>query len=186
IRADEIGRENGVEPPGVGVDDAVDIGRVQRGERLKMPVSHAGIMKDMALADNPFAALTIVVAPAILTNASSVLSLGTANRIARVFDRTRIVSAGITRLAGDDRRRDLYRRQLEGLKVRAHLLPRALRFFYMSIGAFAAAALISIFGGVLAGAAGAATFGALAALGAVSGTIGVTGLVVGCMPMVRE
>jgi len=143
-------------------------------------------MKDMALADNPFAALTIVVAPAILTNASSVLSLGTANRIARVVDRTRIVSAEITRLAGDDRRRDVYRRQLGGLKVRAQLLLRALRFFYMSIGAFAAAALISIFGAVLAGAAGAATFGALAALGAVSGTIGVTGLVVGCMLMVRE
>ena len=33
------------------------------------------------LNENPFAVLTAVVAPAILTNACSVLSLGTANRI---------------------------------------------------------------------------------------------------------
>ena len=37
------------------------------------------------LTDNPFATLTIVVAPAILTNATSVLCLGTGNRIARVI-----------------------------------------------------------------------------------------------------
>jgi|RhiMetdeSRZDD1v2_1073273.scaffolds.fasta_scaffold94349_3 hypothetical protein len=33
-----------------------------------------------SLADNPFAALTTVVAPAILTNASSALCLGTGNQ----------------------------------------------------------------------------------------------------------
>src|SRR5712691_11005306 len=47
------------------------------------------------LNENPFAVLTAVVAPAILTNACSVLCLGTSNRIARVVDRTRIVSAHI-------------------------------------------------------------------------------------------
>ena len=36
------------------------------------------------MSDNPFAALTAVVAPAILTNASSILALGTGNRVARV------------------------------------------------------------------------------------------------------
>jgi hypothetical protein len=46
-----------------------------------------------AIAGNPFAVLTAVVAPAILTNASSVLALGTSNRLARVVDRTRIVAA---------------------------------------------------------------------------------------------
>ena len=50
-------------------------------------------MEMAPFSDNPFAALTIVVAPAILTNASSVLCLGTANRLARVVDRTRVVSA---------------------------------------------------------------------------------------------
>lgn len=50
------------------------------------------------ISENPFAALTTVVAPAILTNASSVLCLGTANRLARVVDRTRVVSAELARV----------------------------------------------------------------------------------------
>ena len=37
--------------------------------------------------DTPYAALTLIVAPAILTNASSVLALGTSNRFARAVDR---------------------------------------------------------------------------------------------------
>ena len=45
------------------------------------------------VAGNPFAVLTAIVAPAILTNASSVLALATSNRLARVVDRTRIVAA---------------------------------------------------------------------------------------------
>ena len=39
--------------------------------------------------DNPFAVLTLIAAPAVFTNASSVLALGTGNRLARVVDRTR-------------------------------------------------------------------------------------------------
>ncbi len=49
----------------------------------------------LSLNDNPFAVLTAVVAPAILTNACSVLCLGTSSRIARVVDRTRVVSLSI-------------------------------------------------------------------------------------------
>ena len=49
---------------------------------------------DNAAGGNPFAVLTAVVAPAILTNACSVLALGTSNRLARVVDRTRVVARG--------------------------------------------------------------------------------------------
>ena len=58
------------------------------------------------LGNNPFAVLTAVVAPAILTNASSVLALGISNHLARVVDRTRVVYAqrygfnGIQRVDG--------------------------------------------------------------------------------------
>ena len=48
--------------------------------------------------NNPFAVLTAIVAPAILTNASSVLALGTSNRLARVVDRTRIVAVHLATL----------------------------------------------------------------------------------------
>jgi hypothetical protein len=45
-----------------------------------------------------FSILTVVVAPAVLTNASSVLALGTNNRLARVADRTHIVTAQLAKL----------------------------------------------------------------------------------------
>jgi hypothetical protein len=140
----------------------------------------------MALVDNPFAALTIVVAPAILTNASSVLCLGTGNRIARVVDRTRELNGELAQLAPGDPRRPAYQTQLNRLSVRAQLLLRALRFLYASIGSFAAAALISIVGSLVAGAIGDTPFRVLAILGLTAGTIGVTGLVTGCTMMVRE
>jgi len=50
-------------------------------------------MQYTAAGNNPFGVLTSVVAPAILTNACSVLALGTSNRLARVVDRTRVVAA---------------------------------------------------------------------------------------------
>ena len=53
-------------------------------------------MMEYTLAADPFSILTIVVAPAVLTNASSVLALGTNNRLARVADRSH---AGIAQLS---------------------------------------------------------------------------------------
>jgi Protein of unknown function (DUF2721) len=38
---------------------------------------------------NPFAAFSLIVAPAILTNAASVLVMSTSNRLARAVDRAR-------------------------------------------------------------------------------------------------
>src|SRR5947209_8273482 len=102
------------------------------------------------MSDNPFAALTAVVAPAILTNASSVLCLGTGNRIARVVDRTRVVAAEIASLEAGSSEYQVRVSQLERLQVRAQLLLRALRMFYLALGSFAAAALISVIGSALA------------------------------------
>jgi hypothetical protein len=96
--------------------------------------------------NNPYAALSILVAPAILTSASSVLCLGTANRLARVVDRTRMVSTQLVSLASDAETTATFRRHLEELQVRWSLVLRALICFYMSIGSFAAAALISLVG----------------------------------------
>lgn len=135
---------------------------------------------------SPFAALTVIVAPAILTNASSVLCLGTSNRIARVVDRTRVLAAELGALDPKNPISNEYSNHLNRLKVRAHLLMRALRCFYASIGSFAAAALISVVGSLWAVSAGQAVFDAMAALSLVAGTVGVGGLVIGCSLMVRE
>jgi hypothetical protein len=88
------------------------------------------------ISENPFAALTTVVAPAILTNASSVLCLGTANRLARVVDRTRVVSAELARVVPNAKSCVVCRRQLEALRARWTLVLRALRLFYLSLGSF--------------------------------------------------
>ncbi len=139
-----------------------------------------------SLTDNPFAALTIVVAPAILTNACSVLCLGTANRLARVLDRTRAVSAQLARVGTNEDKRVMYQHQFEGLEVRWNLVLRGLRLFYMSLGSFAAAALFSLFGSVFTISVQHVRFAAIALLGLISGAVGVAGLVVGCATMMQE
>ena len=141
----------------------------------------------MALpAENPFTALTIVVAPAILTNASSLLCFGTANRLSRVMDRARAVSAQLAGEGLNEGNRAMYEHQLKGLEVRWNLIHRAMRCFYMSLGSFAAAALISLFGSMPVFSVLSVGFIAIALIALSSGTIGVGGLVAGCAMMMRE
>ena len=141
----------------------------------------------MALpAENPFTALTIVVAPAILTNASSLLCFGTANRLSRVMDRARAVSAQLAGEGLNEGNRAMYEHQLKGLEVRWNLILRAMRCFYMSLGSFAAAALISLFGSMPVFSVLPVGFIAIALMALSSGTVGVGGLVAGCAMMMRE
>jgi uncharacterized protein DUF2721 len=136
--------------------------------------------------ENPFAVLTIVVAPAILTSASSMLCLGTNNQLGRIVDRTRIVSSQLASLAPTDESCPFYQHQLQVLEVRWTLVLRALKLFYTSLGSFAAAALISLLGAVLTTSALHTAFIVIALLGLSSGTVGVAGLVIGCATMVKE
>src|SRR4051812_22799034 len=102
------------------------------------------------LAVNPFAVLTFIVAPAILTNASSVMAMSTSTRFARSVDRARAVAKELQE--GPDADDELARfrlRQLDFANRRARLLVRALSAFYLSLGAFAAASLTSLLGAAL-------------------------------------
>jgi hypothetical protein len=137
--------------------------------------------------DGPFTALTLIAAPAVLTNASSVLALGTSNRFARAVDRQRQLSALLQTesSATDADLGDLRIRQLHRAERRAQLLLRALTNFYAALGSFAAASLISLLGALitqphprLAGAASIA--------GLLVGMIGVGGVVHGCWLLIRE
>lgn len=139
-----------------------------------------------ALNDNPFAVLTAVVAPAILTNACSVLALGTANRIARVVDRTRVVITARASLAEGTADYQVYSRQLERQQMRGKLLLKALRIFYTSLGAFAASALAAVVSSVFLSYDFAMAYRAVAMIGLIAGASGVSGLVMGCSLMVRE
>lgn len=139
-----------------------------------------------SFANSPFAALTIIGAPAILTNASALLCLGTSNRLARIVDRTRVLASELGQIDPTSALADTYRQHLNRLKVRAHLLMRALRSFTASIGSFAASALISVVGALLASRASDLVWEATAALSLISGTAGVAGLVLGSALIVRE
>lgn len=77
-------------------------------------------------------------------------------------------------------------RQLEGLRGRWTLVLKALKFFYVSLGSFAAATLISLFGAVIATASLHLAFPFIALLVLISGTVGVAGLVYGCSIMMQE
>jgi hypothetical protein len=139
---------------------------------------------------NPFAVLTAVVAPAILTNASSVLALGTSNRLARVVDRTRVVAkelAGIEPAGSEytSNHQSLVT-QLERLQVRAQLLVKALRVFYASLGLFATAALLSVVGSIITYYGQKILFHVTAGLALVTGAVAVLGLASGCALMVHE
>src|SRR4030081_2477442 len=96
------------------------------------------------LAPNPFGMLTFIVAPAILTNASSVMALGTSNRFARSNDRARALSSQVQGKENDpDPEVALRLRQLRVAERRVLLLVRALTAFYLSVGSFAADSLTS-------------------------------------------
>jgi len=140
----------------------------------------------MQIVESPFAVLTAVVAPALLTNSSTVLVLGLGNRIARVIDRTRTVASVMARV---DKNSELYQRLQEQrghLKRRSQMLGKALRLGYAAVGAFAAETLIAVLGGVFVhdGFILAARIAGLVALAIGFGSVG--SLVCACVYMVHE
>jgi hypothetical protein len=137
-------------------------------------------------AENPFTVLTLIAAPAVFTNASSVLALGTSNRLARVMDRARYLARELHSSSTRDEATNLWVSHLGRLEKRGSLLVRAMSFFYGAIGAFAAASLVSILGAVLGTSANRLSFEAIAGIGLVAGTIGFIGLAVGCSLLVSE
>lgn len=135
---------------------------------------------------NPFAVLTAIVAPAILTNASSVLALGTANRLGRVVDRTRIVAKDLAGFSPDSVEHRAWMAQLQALRVRSHMLVKALRLFYAALGLFASSAFVSLGGSIAAFYGQRVPFLVAAALAILTGGAAVAGLSLGCAQMIRE
>lgn len=140
----------------------------------------------MPTGDNPFAILTAVIAPAMLTNACSVLALGTGNRVGRVVDRTRVVAAERVAADPDSAEYHGYSEQLAHLQMRGRMLIRSLRFIYAALGSFVASALSAVLGAMLDANGVIGGFEAAAVVGFIVGTIGVAALVSGCILMVRE
>src|SRR5437773_4458586 len=139
-------------------------------------------METISLTQSPFAVLTFIAAPALLTNASSVLALSTINRMLRTRDRMKELFAK----SQADTEPDAVRlvAQVDRVEKQAILLLRALHSIYVALGAFSGATLTTLLGAGLAHFQG-AWLGALAALGLALGFVGVGGLVFGSFNLFR-
>jgi hypothetical protein len=132
-----------------------------------------------------FALLTLIVAPAVLTNASSVLALNTANRFGRVVDRSRQLVEELERARRDADLNAIRLRQISRLRGRAGMLLRAQTCFYAALGLFVTTALVSVAGAALAP--GHPAGYQLAGVGGLLVGSAATGsLVYGCTLLVRE
>ena len=131
---------------------------------------------------SPFAVLTAVVAPAMLTNASAVLSLATSNRLARVVDRHRAIAPKLA-TASDH---EAWNVQMQRLEMRAQFLVKALRNIYAALGLFAAATLLSVVGGLGDFYGAEHLWRGIALVALVAGGVAVASLMLSCVYMVRE
>jgi Protein of unknown function (DUF2721) len=157
------------------------------GVRIPLPPPFVfSRMANTFMGADPFSILTVVVAPAVLTNASSVLALGTNNRLARVADRSHAVTAQLANIELGARGHEACTAELISLQTRAQLLLRALRCFYLGLGLFASSALISIAGSIVMSYGPASSFQVAAGIGVVCGASAVIALVCGCLLMIRE
>ncbi|HEY0394746.1 MAG TPA: DUF2721 domain-containing protein [Candidatus Elarobacter sp.] len=91
---------------------------------------------------NAFSLLTFIAAPALLTNASSVLVLSTSNRFARAVDRARALEAQPDTAE--------HEQQLLRVARRALSLNRALTSFYVAVASFAIGTFSELLGGGIA------------------------------------
>jgi hypothetical protein len=138
------------------------------------------------IGDSPLAILTFIAAPAVFTNAASVLSLGTGNRLARVVDRTRQIAAELRKDCADNPLNQMYLRQLTRLDRRAEKLVRGMAFFYTAVGSFASASMVAVFGASLTFTRFGFPVQVVAYFSLAAGIVGFIGLASGSVHLVQE
>src|SRR5207244_6066473 len=117
------------------------------------------------MAQSPFAALTFVAAPALLTNASSVLALSTINRMLRTRDRMHELFARSETGKASEKEAGRLIEQADRVERQAALLLQALRSIYVALAAFASATLVTLLGAGVASFQGGLWLHVLAGLG---------------------
>jgi hypothetical protein len=129
---------------------------------------------------SPFALLSLIAAPAVLTNAASVLALSTSNRFLRASERLRGLTARYDHALAPEARA-LVVKQLQRVEKQASMLLTALRAAYVGIGSFVSASLISILGAGVEVSPFHWAFGLFAGLALVVGVVGAGGMVWACV-----
>jgi hypothetical protein len=99
---------------------------------------------------NPFAALTFIAAPALLTNAASLLLLGTTNRLARAVDRVRALATHLEDCTpGDQILAETDLGQMPLAEQRVRIIVRAMTAFYLAVGSFSFGTMLALVGAAL-------------------------------------
>ncbi len=140
----------------------------------------------VALPTNPFAILTFISAPAVLTNASCVLLFGTGNRYGRAIDRVHELAEMIDDSVIKTTQLHLRARQLEAGEKRASLIVRALTCFYTAVAGFVASTLISLVGALLVATQAVPVVNLTLIVAFLAGTIGVLAMITGALLLARE
>lgn len=135
------------------------------------------------LAQNPLAALTMIAAPAILTNATSTLAQSTLNRMFRTRDRMNELFAKSEAGNLPEAEAAFLLVQVDRVERQGVLYLRALHAIYLALGAFAAATLIILLAEALSPLWGAPWFRVMSGFGIVLGLVGVGGLVFGSVKL---
>lgn len=136
---------------------------------------------------SPLSALSLIVAPAILTNASTVLTMSTSNRLARASDRARELARQLeaaTDMAASEVPRRL--KELASTERRSLLLLAALRSMYVALGCFASATLFALVSVVLSSTGQTRSTQVCEGLGLLAGLVALGALVHGSILLVRE
>jgi len=136
---------------------------------------------------SPFAALTFIAAPALLTNASSLLMLGTSNRLARAVDRVRVLAGHLEQHADTESRvAQLELRQMQAAEKRVLIIVRALTAFYLAIASFALATMVALIGATLVTPVYTDTLWLVMRLTIISCLVGVASIMWGSLALVVE
>lgn len=131
------------------------------------------------MAQNPFAVMTFIAAPALLTNASSLLAMSTTQRMLHTRESMRLLLAKAeAALPGTDHGGQLVT-QINRVEAQAGLLLRALRAVYLALGSFSGATLVTLLGAALSQFQMAMWFQLLSVVGIALGLAGVGCLIFG-------
>lgn len=136
---------------------------------------------------NPFSVLSWIIAPALLTNASTLLVLSIGNRLARAVDRGRDLFKQLED-ALDLTSPEAIRRlgELTATEQRSLQLLAALRSVYIASGSFASATLVSLFGALIVPIGAVALVRVLEVCAVVAGLVAVSALIYASVVLIRE
>lgn len=136
---------------------------------------------------NPFSVLSWIIAPALLTNAATLLVLSIGNRLARAVDRGRELFKQLED-ASDLTSPEAIRRlgELTATEQRSLKLLAALRSVYVASGSFASATLVSLFGALIVPMGAVALVRVLEVCAVVAGLVAVSALIYASVLLIRE